>query len=194
VVQASGTTPVGDVAGWFWQPYCTHECDFSVIGFDAAYAYGWEQGLAGRPVALGAGTNGFFPFVEGYVQLSGDINGRPPYGVGLRVGVPAFAGWAQHEVYGRYDVPLKPGLTLLLNPAILLHHNPFGDNRDSFIGFVQGIGVQYKGRNTSYTPSVTMVRGRAVHGTTDAFDRDGPAVQWFGTASLSVSWHRARKR
>jgi hypothetical protein len=185
--QASITTPPGDVTGWFWSFDCAEACDHPIVGGDLGVTHAWPS-KAGGGFALGLGTSGVHPYVDGYLQLA---QGRRPFGIGARVGVPVLS-WREHQLYARYDVPLGGSTRLLLNPAVLLHEgrSPNGANPGSFVGFVQGIGLLLEGERVSWTPAVALVGGRARR---DSYGRQyGPESSVFIAASLGVDFHRAR--
>lgn len=188
---ASVSGRVSSDAGWFYSLDCTDDCGRMVAGADVQANYGWRRGVAGRPSTLAAGTSGLFPYVEGYVQLG---RGRVPYGVGARAGLPfPFARWAEHQLYGRVDLPLAPDMRLLLNPGLFVHRgtSPNGENRGSFAAFVQGVGLEVGTGRVTVTPAVALVAGRA--GRTSYGHRIGPTATVFPTASLGVALRRAAR-
>src|SRR5215207_6260716 len=75
-LQASASTPPGDVASWFWSYDCAEACDHPVPGGDVGLAYGWPR--RGGAAALGVGVNGLHPYVDAYLQLGA---GRRPFGL-----------------------------------------------------------------------------------------------------------------
>jgi hypothetical protein len=188
-VHTSLSTPPGDDAGWFWSYDCSAACDHPVVGGDIGFTYGWPGASGSRAFALGAGTSGIYPYVDGYVQLTG---GRSPAGLGVRLGAPV-SNWREHQVYGRYDVPLGARTRLLLNPAAFLHEgrSPNGENPGTFLGFVQGVGLLVEGERVSWTPAVALVAGRARR--TSYGEEFGPTTSVFGTASVGVTFHRRRQ-
>ena len=185
-VQASASTPPGDDAGWFWSYDCATNCSHPVVGGDLGVTYGWIG--AQRGFALAIGTAGMHPYIDAYAQLGA---GRSPWGVGGRLGV--FGNWREHQVYGRYDVRLGNRSRLLLNPALFIHEgaSPNGENPGKFVGFVQGVGVLFEGRNVSWTPAISLVSGRADR--TSYGEKIGPTTSVFGAASLGLTLHRERK-
>jgi hypothetical protein len=187
-VQASVSTPPGDDAGWFWSYDCSEACNHAVVGGDVGVTYGWPGAPEGKAYALGVGTSGRYPYVDGYAQLT---RGRSPFGVGVRLGAPV-SNWREHQLYGRYDVPLGARSRLLLNPAAFLHEgrSPNGENPGTFVGFVQGVGLLLEGDRVSWTPAVALVAGRARR--TSYGERFGPTTSVFGTASIGVTFHRPR--
>lgn len=187
-VHASYSTPPGDVAGWFWSYDCVTRCSFATPGIDVGYTYGWRRPDSVRAVALGVGVNSFYPYVDGYMQLA---SGQRPYGVGVRVGLPVQS-WRQHQLYARYDIPLRERTRLLVNPGILLHEGrtPNGQTSGHFVGLVQGVGLEFMGRNVSWTPAVAVVAGQAQR--RDYFARLGPERRVFAMASLGFTVHRSR--
>jgi hypothetical protein len=98
----------------------------------------------------------------------------------------------QHQLYGRYDVPLGRSARLLLNPALLVQHGraPNGENPGSFIALVQGVGLLIEEERVSFTPAVALVAGRADR---NSYGRQyGSTAAVFGTASLGITVHRRR--
>lgn len=188
-LQASVSTPPGDVAGWFWSFDCEERCDHPVPGGDAGVTYGWRPAGGPHGVALGLGTSGTHPYVDGYVQLGG---GRLPFGVGARGGVP-IGSWREHQLYGRVDVPLGADTRLLLDPALFLHEGraPNGESPGRFVAFVQGVGLQIDHGSLAWTPAVALVAGRGER--TSYGRRYGPERAVFATASVGVTWHRRRQ-
>ena len=187
-LQASASTPPGDVAGWFWASDCTEACNRPVVGGDLGVTYGWRPARGLRAVALGAGVSGVHPYVDAYVQLA---PGPRPFGLGARVGPPVTS-WREHQLYARYDVPLGGRTRLLLNPGVFLHEGraPNGASPGRFLGVVQGVGVQLDGEYVSWTPAVAVVAGRAQR---TSYGRSyGPAQSVFATASVGVALHRRR--
>lgn len=188
-VQASATTRPGDVAGWFWAFDCEEACNYPTIGGDLGATYGWQLARGPRAVALGAGISGESPYVDGYAQLT---DGRRPFGVGARVGLPVTS-WRDHQAYARYDIPLGQSTRLLLNPELFLHQGraPNGASPGRFVGFVQGVGVQFEGEHVSWTPAVALVAGSAQYNSYGT--QYGPARSLFATASLGMTLHRTRE-
>jgi hypothetical protein len=187
-LQGSLSTSPGDVAGWFGTFDCESNCNGSVVGTHAGLAYGWPSPNGQRGFELGAGVNGVYPYVDGYLQLSG---GRAPFGLGAQVGLP-FTGWREHQVYALYDIPLGEKRRLLLNPAAILHEgeSPNGENPGTFKGFVQGVGLLLEGTHVSWTPAVAVVAGRAERRSySQTF---GPESSVFVVGSLGVTFHRRR--
>jgi hypothetical protein len=187
-LHASLSTPPGDAAGWFWSFDCAQACDHPVVGGDLGFTYGLARDGGERPVALGVGTSGTFPYLDAYVQLGA---GRRPFGMGARFGLPATS-WREHQLYARYDVGLGDKTRLLLNPALFLHEGraPNGESPGSFVGFVQGVGLLFEGERMSLTPSLALVAGRAQRNSYG--QAHGPVGSIFGTASLGVTFHRRR--
>lgn len=184
-VQASATTPPGDIPGWFWAYECVERCSHPIVGGDAGVTYGWPHREGAAAVSVGFGLSGVYPYVDVYTQLRG---GRQPFGIGARVGVP-LATWREHQFYGRYDVHLGRSSRLLLNPAVFIHEgtSPNRANRGSFLAFVQGIGVLFEGERVSWTPAIALVAGRARR--TRYGQEDGPVGSVFGAASIGVTFH-----
>jgi hypothetical protein len=187
-LQASVSTLPGEVAGWFWSFDCESKCNSPVFGTNAGFAYGWPTTSGDRGFEVGAGVNGVYPYVDGYVQLSG---GRVPFGLGAQAGLPVTS-WREHQLYARFDVPLGARRRLLLNPAGFLHEgeSPNGENPGTFKGFVQGIGLLLEGQRVSWTPAVTVVAGRAER--TSYGQRFGPESSILVVGSLGVTFHRRR--
>lgn len=186
--QASKTTTVGDIPGWFWSYSCVDRCEHPVVGGDAGVTYGWPRREGGTALAVSVGLSGVYPYIDLYSQLG---RGRQPFGVGARVGLPVTS-WREHQVYGRYDIPLGRSTRLLLNPAVFIHEgaSPNGASRGSFLAFVQGIGVLFEGERVSWTPAVALVSGRARR--TRYGEESGPVRSVFGAASIGVTFHGAR--
>jgi hypothetical protein len=185
-LQGSLSSPPGDEAAWFWSLSCADDCDHPIASVDAAYAYGWA---GDQPFTLGAGVNGFFPYVEGYAQLSGDS--ARAFGVGGRLGIPA-TGWSNHQLYGRLDLPLAGGRRVLWNPGVFLHagRSPNGLSRGHFVAMVQAVGLEHRGPRRTIVPALALVVGRGRR------DRDredeGSFTTVFGAATVSVTFHRRR--
>jgi hypothetical protein len=187
-VQASYASPPGDDAAWFWAFDCAQQCDHAIPAVDVVVEYGRRR-PGSVAYTLGFGVSGVHPYAEGYVQLGSSR--RRPFGVGGRVGLP-IQSWTEHQVYGRLDVPLTPGQRLLLNPGVFYHsgHSPNGANPGSFLGFVQGVGIELDMGTASIRPAAAVVWGRAERRSDG--ERFGPTTRVFGTASLAVSVHAAR--
>ncbi|MBC7895474.1 MAG: hypothetical protein H7066_08670 [Cytophagaceae bacterium] len=187
-VQASAGARPGPVAGWFWASDCAENCNDPTVGADVGAAFGWRPASGPRALAVSAGISGEYPYVDGYAQLA---DGRRPFGLGLRVGLPVWS-WRQHQLYARYDVPLGTSVRLLLNPALFLHEgdSPSPGNPGTFKAFVQGIGLEWRGGLVALTPAVALLAGRAER--TSYGVRHGPESAVFATASLGVSVHRRR--
>lgn len=188
-VQASASTRPGDVAGWFWSLDCVEACNHPVIGADLGATYGWRLARGPHAVALGAGISGESPYVDGYAQLT---DGRRPFGVGARVGLPVTS-WRDHQLYARYDAPIGQSTRVLVNPGVFLHQGraPNGASPGRFLAFVQGVGIQFEGDHVSWTPAVALVAGTAQHNSYGA--RYGPVRSVFATASLGMTLHRKRE-
>jgi hypothetical protein len=187
-VQASIASRPGDDAAWFWSYDCALQCDHSIPATDLMYEQGWRpsRGLA---YTLGVGLSGVHPYAEAYVQFASAR--RLPIGLGARLGNP-FATWTEHQIYGRVDLPITSRQRLLLNPALFYHagNSPNGENPGSFLGFVQGVGVEFDLGAVSVRPAAAVVWGRAER--TSYGQRYGPTTKAFGTASLALSVHRPR--
>jgi hypothetical protein len=187
-VQGSLASPPGDEAGWFWDDDCASDCDHAIAAVDVGAGYGWRP-RNGPPITAGVGLNGTYPYAEGYVQLG---SGSLPVGVGARVGLPV-SSWSEHQLFGRLDVPLRPGARLLLNPGVFYHTgaSPNGQIDGSFLGLVQGVGVALGRGPVTVTPAAAFVLGRSER--TSYGERIGPVTRSFVTASIGVSVHRRRK-
>lgn len=185
--QASLSTPVPDATGWFWSFDCAQDCGHAIPGGDVGVTWGTSRARAGA-FALGVGMSGAHPYIDGYLQLGA---GRQPFGLGVRLGPPVTS-WREHQLYARWDARLGGATRLLLNPALFVHEgrSPNGENRGSFVGFVQGIGLLHVGERVSWGPSVAIVAGRARR--TSYGQSYGPERAVFGTASLGMTWHRPR--
>lgn len=191
---ASWSGNVGDVAGWFWSDECMHPCDTKVGGVGAGLTYAWAASGARPALALSLGASGLFPYVEGYTQLG---RGRVPFGAGARVGVGEAR---EHSLFARVDVPVGARTRLLLNPALFVHENRTisqpdpsltRTTRNAFVAFAQGVGLEFDAGYVSFTPAVTLIRGRAKHG---SYRRSyGPEWSTFPVASLGVAVGRERR-
>jgi hypothetical protein len=188
-VQAALAFAPGDEAGWFWSLDCEINCDHGVPGLDLSLAFGSRPSSAGIPYALGFGFNGIYPYLEGYFQLH---RGRAlPFGLGARLGIPA-SGWSEHQLYGRLDVTLGTGARLLLDPGLFFHtgNSPNGQNPGTFVGFVQGVGLELSDGVLAITPGVSIVWGRAERHSYG--EQIGPAYRAFAMASVGVTFLRKR--
>lgn len=188
MLQGSITSPPGDDAAWFWSYDCASSCDHAISTLDASFTYGWVDE---RPYSLGVGISGLiFPYIEGYWQLNGDSTRA--YGLGGRLGVPVI-GWSSHQLYFRYDIPFSGDRRLLLSPALFFHAgaSPNGENSGYFAAFVQSVGLEHRAERATVVQSVALVAGR---GDRDTFGDGGPFTTVFGTASMSVTFHRRRPR
>jgi hypothetical protein len=130
--------------------------------------------------------NGFFPYVEGYLQLG--RSGTNPYGVGARLGIPLLGRWSQHQLYARVNRSIGSGV-LLWNPGLLLHHgrSPNGENPGSLFGVVNGFGWQHGEGPVVLTPSVAVVFARAQR---NSYGQRFSESTVFGTAGLSLTLRR----
>ena len=124
------------------------------------------------------------------MQLAG---GPRPFGVGARLGIPAWS-WRDHQIYARYDIPIGGETRVLLNPGVFLHEgtSPNGQNSGSFLGVVQGMGLQIEGEYVSWTPAVAVVAGQSRRNRYGR--RDGPVSSVFATASMGMTLHRRRAK
>ena len=186
VVALSGR--VNDETGWLYSFECAEDCEHEIPGIDAAVSYGWPRTIAGLPGTVSLGMNGIYPYADAYLQIGG---GSVPFGVGGRVGLP-LTGWAEHQVYGRLDVPLGDRARLLLNPAFFALTGHSRSSRGSLVAFVQGVGLEIDAGRVSFTPAVSLVAGRVERVRSGSGAERGPAV--FPTASLGISLHRKARR
>lgn len=188
VMQANVASPPGEDAAWFYVIECAVYCNQALFGGELQYAHAVGSGWR-RPVLLGGGLNGVFPFLEGYVQL--DTSRTRPYGVGARVGLPVWS-WNQHQIYARVDFPWSESTRVLWNPGIVLHtgQSPNGENPGSLLGVVQGVGVQHGAGSTVLTPSLAVVIARATH--RSAGRQYGPTTSVFVNAGMSVTFRKPR--
>jgi hypothetical protein len=189
--QAAIASPPGDAAGWFWNFDCASQCNHAIVSGDFVYASGRRTG-SGHPYTIGAGLSGTFPYAEAYWQL--DTSRTRPFGIGGRAGLP-ISGWAEHQLYARYDVVTASGTRWLWNPGVVYHtgNSPSGGNPGSFVGLVQGFGVAMGTGSTVFTPSVAVVWGHTRRSNAiidNAFARNVSGSQVFGTAGMSVTFRR----
>ena len=113
------------------------------------------------------------------------------FGVGAKLGVP-LVGWSNHQVYARYDIPLRDGSRLLWNPGLFAHfgNSPNGENPGHFLAMVQAVGLEHRGERRTMVPAVALVVGQ---GRRESYDTsEGPFTTVFGVATLSVTFHRRR--
>jgi hypothetical protein len=188
-MQFSWSAPPGDDASWFWSFDCANRCNHAMIAADLGVTRGWRID-GSHAVALGAGINGVNPYVDGYVKL---VGGPRPFGVGGRLGLPAF-GWQEDQLYARYDIPVTRDMRVLLNPGLFFHGgaSPNGANTGSFLGYVQGLGLQFDGEYGTWTPALSVVSGRAHHA---GYGSDyGPTRSVFMTASVGLTVHGRRAK
>jgi hypothetical protein len=187
-LQASRSTPPGDLASWLWSFDCAERCNHPIVGGDLGFTYGWRPNSGPRAMTLGAGVSGVSPYVDGYVQLAA---GPRPFGVGARLGLPVLS-WHDHQIYARYDIPIDAKSRVLLNPGVFVTEgqSPNGQSSGSFLGVVQGMGLQIDGEYVSWTPAVAVVAGQSRR---DRYgSRDGPTSSVFATASLGITLHGRR--
>lgn len=151
-------TPPGDAAAWFWTYDCATECDRAIPSVDVAFTHGVVPEGSGRPYEVGAGLSGFYPYVQGYVQLR---RGRRPFGVGGRAAL-ALSGWGEAALFLRHDVPLGPRTRLLWVPTLFWHggNSPNGMNPGLFAAVAQGVGLEHWMGSVSIAPSALLVAGR----------------------------------
>ena len=181
--QVASTSLVGPVAGWLWSYDCAADCDHSIQSLDLTLSYG-KRGET--PFSIGIGLNGTSGFAEGYFQLRSAE--RFPFGVGGRLGLPIGPAW-ENQVYGRLDIPMGSSARLLWNPGVFHTSitSPNGANHGSFIGLVQGIGLELGSGAVTFTPSVAAVWGRAEYNNPE---QHGPENRLFGMGALSVTLGR----
>lgn len=187
---ASLSGKVGDEVGWFYSLDCAENCDRHVPALDAAVSYGWPRVIGDRPIAVALGSNGLYPYADAYVQVG---KGSLPFGVGGRAGLPV-TGWAEHQLYGRLDIPLGSSTRLLFNPAlfVLTGQSPNHQDKGSIVAFVQGVGLEIDAGYVAFTPAFSLVAGRVERSRYD--QRDGPSSVLFPTVSLGISLHQAPRR
>jgi hypothetical protein len=186
-LQLSVATPPGDDAAWFWSFDCESECDRVIPSYDVAYTHGFAGADRRVPFELGLGVSGSYPYTQGYAQF-----GQPrfPWGVGLRLGIPT--NWHEHQLFARFDVLLSNRTRVLLSPMLFYHtgNSPNGQNPGSFLGFVQGVGFELRGERVSFIPAVSLVAGRTER---ESYGQKvASSKTMFGTASVSLSFHRRR--
>lgn len=177
----SVSTPPGDEAAWFWSTDCVSECDRFIWSTDLSAVAGFGAEGGGTPFEMGVGLRGIsYPYLHGYVQLD---TGVRPWGVGARLGVP-IGSWHEHSVFGRYDVPLRDDTRLLLNPSVFLHtgSSPNDANEGSFVGFVQGVGVEFRHGAVSLIPALSGIYAH----TSRTLGVSGPAPNTIEGSSLFV--------
>jgi hypothetical protein len=186
-LQLSVATPPGNDAAWFWSFDCESECDRIIPSYDIAYTHGFGGADRRVPFELSFGLSGSYPYTQGYAQFG---LGRFPWGVGLRLGIPA--NWHEHQLFGRFDVLLSDRTRVLLSPMLFYHtgNSPNGENPGSFLGLVQGIGFELRGERVSIIPAVSLVAGRTERESYGQKVASSSTV--FGTASVSLSFHRRR--
>lgn len=186
--QTSRTGNPGEDVAWMHSFYCEAGCNQTLTGLDVGVSNGFRPQSGPKAVSLGVGLAGVSPYVEGYFQLR---EGPKPWGVGARLGIPV-TGWAAHQMYGRFDVPLGMEATLLLNPGLYVMSgtSPNGEVSGSFVGLVQGVGVAFGAGGATFTPGLAVVSGRA-HRAPGYSQPDFSSRAMFLTASIGVSFHRA---
>ncbi len=153
------------------------------------FAYG-ARPLNGSPYALGFGVSGPWPFLEGYWQFG--KSAQHPFGVGARAGIPV-GGWSEHQIYGRTDFLLDKDTRVLWNPSVIYHvgRNSDGTSSGSFIGLVQGIGLERDFGSIALIPSAALVVG---HGQRTTLNQSyGPETRAFATAALSMTFGGRRE-
>jgi hypothetical protein len=191
---------VGDVSGWFWSDECVYPCNTDVFGVGGRVTYAFPS-RSGPALAFSFGVDGLYPHVEGYVQLG---RGHVPFGLGARLGFGIDDMPREHGLFARIDVPVGARTRLLLNPALFVHEDEwFGGSDDGpngaplnsttglFVGFAQGVGLEWDAGNVSLTPALSIIRARARHG--GYGEGYGPEWTTFPVASLGVSVGRKRQ-
>lgn len=190
-VQASATTPPGEDASWLRSIDCERTCNRPLVGLDISGSAGFRPGAGPKAIGVSAGIEGLGPYVDAFLQLH---EGPRAWGVGGRAGLRV-GGWSVHQAYGRSDVPLGAGATLLLNPAFLVASgtSPNGAVSGSLRAFVLGIGVALASGGTTLTPAIAVVSGDVRrspgYGAPDIRSRTT-----FLSASLGLSRHRQGPR
>jgi len=186
LVQASLAASPGDEAGWFWSIDCASQCNHAISALDLGVSFG-ARSTGAPPMAFGFGLNGLNPYLDAYLQLS--TARKLPFGVGARLGLPLDS-WSEHQVYGRLDLALGPDVRLLLNPGLFYHtgHSPNDQNPGSFLGLVQGVGIEFSDGPIAIIPGLAFVWGRAER--TSYGEQIGPAYQAFVTASVGIVFRR----
>lgn len=186
--QVSLASPPGDDAGWFWSFDCESECDHVIPSYDVGFLYGlrWAS-----PFEFGLGINGTYPYLQGFFQLGG-LEGGDPWGIGGRLGIP-FGTWHEHRLFGRYDVRLDEQTRILLNPALYYFagNSPNGKNPGSFVGFVQGIGLELRGERVSFIPAASLIVGRTERESYG--EKAASSTTVFGAASISFILRRRHR-
>jgi hypothetical protein len=184
-IQASVASPPGDAAAWFWSFDCADECDHAIPSTDAVLAYG-ARTAGGRQFAIGGGINGVQPYVEAYMQLNPP--GARPVGAGARVG--SFGSWTFYQLYARSDWQVAADSRLLWNPGIYYHAGraPNGESPGSFLGLVNGFGLESGAGPVTVTPSLAVVWGRAQRNSYG--EQFGPTTRAFVTGAVSVGFRR----
>jgi hypothetical protein len=192
IVQASITTPPGDEASWFYSFDCASACNHPIAAGEVGVAFGRVPSTPdrGTPFTLGIGLNGFFPYAEGYVQLS--RSAAAPYGVGARVSV--FGNWRQQQIYARVNKPLRPDVTMLWNPGVLVHQgrSPNGENPGSILALVNGLGLELGSGSTALTPSIAVVLSHSQHDNWNG--QSTPETRLFATAAIGLAFRRDPRR
>lgn len=176
--QLAVTTPPGDEVAWFYSLECSSSCNRSIGAIELGFDVGRRIGT-GSPWSWGMGFNGSFPFLEAYFQR--DTTRGHAFGVGGRLGF-AMDGWAQHQVYLRFDRPLDGDRVLMIDPGLIYHqgHSPNGANTGSILGLVVGFGVERPGG--FWVPTVSAGITHAGH--TVAGTQYGPELRAFLAGGL----------
>lgn len=188
-IQASVASPPGDDAAWFWSFDCADQCNHAILGTDVVLAYG-SRWKGGRVLTIGGGVTGFEPYVEAYTELSADRN----LGIGARTGLPRLGSWTTRQVYLRSDWSLNHEYRFLWNPGIVHHsgRSPNGENPGSFLGVVNGFGIEAGAGPMTVTPSASLVWGRSQRNSYG--EQFGPTHSLFVTAALSMGFRRGPSR
>jgi hypothetical protein len=188
-VQASFAGAPGNAAGWFWNGDCVQRCSQPIAGADFVFAYG-SRPAEGSPHTLGFGISGLWPYFEGYWQLG--KSETHPFGVGARLGLP-LGGWSEHQIYGRTDLVIDKNTRLLWNPGVFLHTGQSGGidpTSGTFVGLVQGIGLERDIGRITLVPSAALVIGHAQRKSLGQMA--GPETRAFGTVALSITFGAKR--
>lgn len=157
MIHGSIASPPGDETAWFYAFNCASDCNEVLSGGDIGLSFSHVP-EKGTPFTFGLGSNGLYPYAEGYWQIA--RSERRPFGVGARLGLSVWS-WTQHQVYARFNRPSDEGSTFLWNPGIIYHtgNSPNGENRGSFLGLVQSFGWEFTGDGPALLPSLSVVFG-----------------------------------
>lgn len=146
-------TPPGDEAAWFYSFDCADACDHAVPALSLGARFG-STPEKGAPFEIGVGLSGFFPYLDGYVQLKGD---KYPAGVGARLGLTR-GSWYEDVIYVAYDMKTGMDRRVFMTSSLFRHAgtSPNGASRGSVLAVAHGIGVEMGG----IVPSVALAVGR----------------------------------